>query len=113
MERKLSLAVLVPVHNEQYLVEESLKRLEVLAESPWLNRVRVIVVNDASTDQTREALQRFRAALEGTGLSRFEWIFLEHDKNHGKGAAIRTAIAQVDTDLAVVHDADLEYHPED
>ncbi len=113
MESTLSLSILVPVYNEQYLVETSLSRLEVLTESRWLNRVRVIVVNDASTDQTREALKRFQDGLGHSGLSRLEWIFLEHQKNQGKGAAIRTALQQVDTDLVVIHDADLEYHPED
>jgi glycosyltransferase involved in cell wall biosynthesis len=113
MDARLSLSILVPVHNEQYLVETSLKRLEVLAESPWLNRVRVIVVNDASTDHTARVLARFREEMAGTGLARFEWLFLEHETNQGKGSALRTAISQVDTDLVVIHDADLEYHPED
>jgi glycosyltransferase involved in cell wall biosynthesis len=113
MEAKLSLSIVVPVYNEQYLLEASLKRLEVLAESGWLERVRVIVVNDASTDKTGEAIRKFREGLGQTGLSRFEWIFAEHEKNQGKGAAIRTGLQHVDTDLAVIHDADLEYHPED
>src|SRR3974377_1353629 len=113
MERKLSLAVLVPVYNEQCLVEASLHRLEVLRESPWLNRVKVIVVNDASTDQSAEVLQKFRERLSGTALSAFEWVFVDHEKNQGKGSAIQTAVQYVDTDLAVIHDADLEYHPED
>jgi glycosyltransferase involved in cell wall biosynthesis len=113
MERKLSLAVLVPVYNEQYLVEASLHRLEVLRESPWLERVKVIVVNDASTDQSAEVLQKFREEFGGTGLAAFEWVFVDHEKNQGKGSAIQTAIQYVDTDLAVIHDADLEYHPED
>src|SRR5215472_9849389 len=113
MTSKLSLSVLVPVYNEQYLLESSLKRLEVLAESPWLERVRIIVVNDASTDRTGQVIGRFRECLAGNALSRFEWIFLEHEVNQGKGAAIRTAIEHVDTDLAVIHDDELEYHPED
>jgi glycosyltransferase involved in cell wall biosynthesis len=113
MESKLSLSILVPVYNEQYLLEASLKRLEALAESRWLERVRVIVVNDASTDHTGEVLRRFRDELVQTGSSRFEWVFLEHEKNQGKGAAIRTALQHADTDLVVIHDADLEYHPED
>jgi 2-polyprenyl-3-methyl-5-hydroxy-6-metoxy-1,4-benzoquinol methylase len=46
-------------------------------------------------------------------LPHFEWIFLEHEKNQGKGASIRTAIPHIDTDLVVIHDADLEYHPSD
>jgi glycosyltransferase involved in cell wall biosynthesis len=113
MESKLSLSILVPVYNEQYLVETSLNRLAVLADCPLLNRVRVIVVNDASKDQSAAALKRFRDSLGQSKLSQFEWIFLEHERNQGKGAAIRTAIPHVDTDLAVIHDADLEYHPDD
>jgi glycosyltransferase involved in cell wall biosynthesis len=111
--KPVSLSILVPVYNEQYLVETSLQRLEVLAESPLIGRVRVIVVNDASTDQSSTALRRFRESIPGSKLSAFEWIFLDHEKNRGKGAAVRTAIEHVDTDLAVIHDADLEYHPSD
>jgi len=114
MEPKLSLAVVVPVYNEQYLVEASMKRLEVLDESPWLERVRVIAVNDASQDQTGEVLQRFREGLLGQGKRvQFEWVFIDHEENQGKGAAVRTGLQHADTDLVVIHDADLEYHPED
>jgi len=113
MESKLSLSILVPVYNEQYLVESSLNRLEIVADSPWLNRVRVIVVNDASKDQTAEVLKRIQGKLQQPGATRLEWIFQEHAKNQGKGASLRTALQYADTDLAVVHDADLEYHPED
>ena len=110
---RLSLSVLVPVYNEQYLVESSLARLGVLADVPCVERVRVIVVNDSSTDQTAAVVERFRSSLADTPLSRLEWIFLEHERNRGKGAAIRTAIPHVNTDLTVIHDADLEYHPLD
>src|SRR5271167_871565 len=113
MESKLSLSILVPVYNEQYLVEASLSRLAVLADCPLLSRVRVVVVNDASKDQSAAALKRFQESLNQSKLSQLEWIFLEHEKNRGKGAAIRTAIPHVDTDLVVIHDADLEYHPSD
>ena len=94
-------------------METSLKRLAVLENCPDLDRVRVIVVNDASKDGTAAALERFRSNLDQADLKNFEWIFLEHAKNQGKGAAIRTAIAHIDTDLVVIHDADLEYHPGD
>jgi len=112
-DSKLSLSILVPVYNEQYLVETSLHRLEVLADSPWLNRVRVIVVNDSSQDQTAQVLKRFQEKLRQPGATRLEWIFQEHAKNQGKGASLRTALQYAGTDLVVVHDADLEYHPED
>lgn len=113
MQGKLSLSVIVPVYNEQYLVETSLKRLAVLETCPDLDRVRVIVVDDASKDGTAASLERFRDNLGQSDLRNFEWIFLEHALNQGKGAAIRTAIAHIDTDLVVIHDADLEYHPGD
>jgi glycosyltransferase involved in cell wall biosynthesis len=113
MESKLSLGIIVPVYNEQYLVEASLKRLAVLDESPWLQRVRIVVVNDASRDHSAQALQRFREELWSSQRVQFEWIFVDHEVNSGKGAAIRTGLANVDTDLVVIHDADLEYHPED
>jgi glycosyltransferase involved in cell wall biosynthesis len=113
MHAKLSLAILVPVYNEQYLVEASLERLEILADSEWLSRVRVIVVNDASTDQTAEVLKGIQEKVQQPGGTRLEWIFQEHEKNQGKGAAIRTALQFADTDLVVIHDADLEYHPQD
>ena len=112
-DKRVSLSILVPVYNEQYLVEASLRRLEILADAPLVERVRVIVVNDASTDQSAAALRRFRENVPGSKLAAFEWIFLEHEENRGKGAAVRTAIEHVDTDLAVIHDADLEYHPSD
>jgi len=109
-----TLSILVPVHNEQYLVEASLARLAVLGASPLLRRVKVVVVDDHSTDDTPAALARFEAGLDANfGNGKFEWVFLRHDANRGKGAAIRTALEHADTELVVIHDADLEYHPED
>ena len=108
-----SLSVIVPVYNEQFLVETSLQRLEVLGESSLLERVQVIVVDDASTDGTPAALKRFRQSRESQNNPKFSWLFLDHRQNSGKGAGIRTALAHVDADLVVIHDADLEYHPAD
>ena len=86
-----SLSVIVPAYNEQYLVETSLGRLKVLGESPLLHLVQVIVVDDGSKDGTAEAIARFRASVEAEAHDeKFRWIWLRHDKNQGKGAAIRT-----------------------
>jgi glycosyltransferase involved in cell wall biosynthesis/phospholipid N-methyltransferase len=114
MSGTTSLAVLVPAYNEEYLLEASLARLEALGECPRLGRVKVIVVDDGSRDQTPAAIERFRQTLgSGRWPDRFEWVFLRHERNQGKGAAIRTALAHADTELAVIHDADLEYFPRD
>jgi glycosyltransferase involved in cell wall biosynthesis len=108
-----TLSVIVPVYNEQFLIESSLARLEVLGESSLLERIRVIVVDDASSDGTAEALARFRESCKSRDNPKFSWLFARHDQNSGKGAAIRTGLVHVDTDLVVIHDGDLEYHPVD
>ena len=125
-----SLSILVPAYNEQYLVAGSLRRLEVLQGSDLLDRVQVIVVDDCSRDQTDETLRSFASnrgltwyeegriekgvELKGHGKrGKFEWVFLRHVLNGGKGAAIRSALAEADCDITVIHDADLEYNPRD
>ena len=109
-----SLGVIVPVYNEQYLIASSLARLAVLGESPLLERIEVVVVDDGSSDQTAGALEAFRAEVDQRGGGpKFSWLFLRHQKNSGKGAAIRTGLSQVTAELVVIHDADLEYHPRD
>jgi glycosyltransferase involved in cell wall biosynthesis len=109
-----SLSVLVPAYNEQYLIEASLQRLWVLNDSPRLDHIKVIVVDDCSTDATQTVLERFRKTIESNqDFKKFSWVWLKHEKNQGKGAAIRTALQHVDTELVVIHDADLEYHPRD
>jgi glycosyltransferase involved in cell wall biosynthesis len=110
---RLSLSVVVPVYNEQYLVESSLRRLLVLADSPLLDRVQVIVVDDCSRDHTPDVLGQFQQRLPADSSSKIDWVFLRHERNQGKGAAIRTALEHGDCDLTVIHDADLEYHPRD
>jgi glycosyltransferase involved in cell wall biosynthesis/phospholipid N-methyltransferase len=122
-----SLSVLVPVYNEEHLVASSLARLEILERSPHLSRTQVVVVDDCSKDGTAEVLNRFvnekglvatgRSKERGSPLSRpgsnMEWIFLRHERNAGKGRAIQTALARADCEITVIHDADLEYHPQD
>jgi glycosyltransferase involved in cell wall biosynthesis len=114
--RRTSLSVLVPVYNEQYLVAESLRRLEVLASSPHLERIEVIVVDDCSKDGTPDVLRAFeaeRAVTPAVAGAPIVWRFLRHEQNGGKGTAVRTALAEATCEIAVIHDADLEYHARD
>ena len=107
-----SLSVIVPAYNEEYLIQESLKRLLVLGESPHLSRVQVIVVDDGSSDRTAEVVQGLFEELAGK-CDKFEWIFINHPENLGKGKAIQTALAWATCEISIIHDADLEYHPKD
>jgi len=109
--RRVSLSVLVPVYNEQYLVAESLARLEVLKKDQTLSRIEVIVVDDGSVDGTREVLGAFGASRGDS--ERFTWKFLRHEKNSGKGRAIRTALEHATCEISIIYDADLEYDPAD
>ncbi len=108
-----SLSVIVPAYNEQHLVVPSLQRLRLLGESPFLDRVKIIVVDDGSSDGTAEVLEQFGRSLEDDPASKLDWTFIRHPSNQGKAAAIHTGLLHADTELTVIHDADLEYHPQD
>lgn len=106
METKsLSLSVLVPVYNERYLVEESLRKL-LAVRGDAISKMQVIVVDDCSTDGSWEILQKIAASEPRIQL-------LRHEKNGGKGQAIRTALEHASGDVTIIHDADLEYNPDD
>lgn len=115
MERRTtSLSVLVPVYNEQYLVESSLRRLEELGDSPLLRRIQVVVVNNGSCDGTAAAIERFRNQLSPEwGRGKFDWEFIRLHRNVGRGGAVQKALRMATGELAVTHDADLEYYPAD
>ncbi len=109
-----TLSVIVPAYNEQYLIGSSLARLGVLGESPLLESVKIIVVDDGSSDGTAEAIRVFRESIESREADpKISWVWVRHRRNSGKGAAIRTGLEHVDTELVVIHDADLEYLPRD
>ena len=95
------LSVIVPVYNERNTVVEVLRRIRA-TELPLAHEV--IVVNDGSTDGTAKVL----AALEDSTVR-----ICTHEKNRGKGAAIRTGLERANGDLVLICDADLEYDPDD
>ncbi len=96
----MKLSVIVPVYNERPYIEEVIRRVRSVSLEK-----EIIIVDDGSTDGTREVLSKLEAE---DGLQ-----VLYHPVNRGKGAAIRTALANATGDLVVIQDADLEYDPED
>ena len=102
----MTLSVIVPVYNERYLIRESLRRV-LSVHVDGISSIEVIVVDDCSTDGTREILREF--VRENPGRIRL----FEQAQNQGKGAALRHGIAEATGDLIVFQDADLEYDPRD
>ena len=96
-----TLSVLVPVFNEEATLRQVLDRIRSV-ELPL--ELEVVVVNDASSDGTAAVLKE----LDDPAIKVFT-----HPQNQGKGAALRTGLAEVTGDIVLVQDADLEYDPND
>jgi dolichol-phosphate hexosyltransferase len=92
------LSVLIPVYNEERTLE---RLLDAVEERPEVSEL--VIVDDGSTDRTPEILsgRAFKGPVQ----------LIRHERNRGKGAALRTAIAAATGDVALVQDADLEYDP--
>lgn len=99
MQDKYKLSIVIPVYNEVGTISEVIKR--VLATN---FDKEIIVVDDCSTDGTGEILR---------GINDNNIKVLFHEKNYGKGAALRTGFKQVTGDIVIIQDADLEYDPQE
>lgn len=92
----MKLSVIIPVYNEAGTILEIIQRVK---EAPFEKEI--IVVDDSSTDGTARLLKENSEGI----------MALFHDRNKGKGAAIRTALPYINGEIAIIQDADLEYHP--
>ena len=96
----MQLSVVIPIYNERATIEELVSRVRRVD----LDK-EIILVDDCSTDGTRDILIRL-AKEEGV-------LVTYHDRNQGKGAALRTGFAKASGEMIIVQDADLEYDPEE
>jgi glycosyltransferase involved in cell wall biosynthesis len=92
----MKLSVVIPVYNEAKTILEIIRRVK---EAPFEKEI--IVVDDCSHDGTARLLKENNEGIRA----------LFHERNRGKGAAIRTALPHINGDIVIIQDADLEYHP--
>jgi glycosyltransferase involved in cell wall biosynthesis len=129
-EAPLVLSVVIPVYNEVSTIGRMI--LEVVRAVPEIPK-QIVIVDDSSSDGTSEWVRRNLAHAEGVWRSvslngggeldlsadgpqndgGFSFTILFHERNRGKGAAVRTGFARASGDVIVIQDADLEYDPND
>jgi GT2 family glycosyltransferase len=105
-----TLSVIIPVYNERRTV---MRLLRQVARQPLSLHKELIIVDDCSTDGTREFLRDvdLQEVLGGAGANTVQLVL--HEKNMGKGAGVRTGLARASGELVLIQDADLEYDPRD
>ena len=95
----MKVSVVIPVYNEIDTIEEILARVDKVPI-----KKEIIVIDDLSIDGTRERLKKIAADKENVKV-------IYHNRNKGKGAALRTGFESVTGDIVIIQDADLEYDP--
>lgn len=97
---RVKLSVIIPVYNEEKTIEEIVRRVKATGLV-----YEIVIVNDGSQDNTHDILQKYAGEPDIR--------VIHHERNRGKGAAVRTGIQHAGGDLLLIQDADLEYDPRD
>ncbi|WP_367388894.1 glycosyltransferase family 2 protein [Lewinella sp. LCG006] len=102
-----TLSIVIPAYNEErtiHLILDKVKAVQLVGG--WQKEV--LIINDASSDDTKGAIERYRSSNPD-----FPITYFEHAFNQGKGAALHTGIREATGEYLIIQDADLEYDPEE
>lgn len=99
----MKLSIIIPAYNEEKTLKRVVDEVETALKS--IDK-EIIIVNDASKDETPEIINRLKKKYKN--IKSFS-----HERNMGKGASIRTGIKNISGDLVIIQDSDLEYDPKD
>jgi len=102
-KNQMKLSVIIPVYNEERTLLEVVSKVKKVS----LDK-EIIIVNDGSTDRTAEIIETIKKHEKNPHIK-----ILQHEKNLGKGAAVRTGLNNATGDIVLIQDADLEYEPAD
>lgn len=102
------LSIIIPAYNEERTIKELLEKVIAVNLKEMQMEKEILVIDDGSTDATLKKIQEVQKENKKTTIK-----LLKHEKNKGKGAAIRTGIQEASGDLVITQDADLEYNPEE
>ena len=97
----MKLSIIIPLFNEKNTIVKLLDRIE---KQNYIEK-QIIIINDSSKDNSLELIKSYNFLSEN--------LILNHDKNLGKGACIKTAKKHINGDIVIIQDADLEYDPQD
>jgi glycosyltransferase involved in cell wall biosynthesis len=96
----LKLSIVIPIYNERETLETLIAKVNAVDYDK-----EILLIDDFSTDGTREILKNYE--------NKENFQVLYHNRNQGKGAALRTGFSNVNGDIIIIQDADLEYNPAD
>src|SRR4051794_12486492 len=99
------LSIIVPAYNEERTIQNILSKIDSVQLVSDIQK-EIVVVNDCSQDNTEQKVREFQQLYPSLNV-----VYIKHDVNKGKGAALRTGFQSATDDFVIVQDADLEYDP--
>lgn len=102
----MNLSIIIPLYNEEHLVITLLEELYKLQYPEFVKSVEIIIVDDASSDNSYQSVKQFIENKQTISL-------FQHEKNKGKGAAVKTGVKKSTGNYILIQDADMELSPTD